>query len=221
MDYSPPSSAVRYNAEEEMARLLQHLQTTREIHLREQEAERKGKIQQLKQEVFLRKQREGKFSLDPHRRPPWRVGDRHVLANFDPAPPILPAGDISPTALLRTKHLLPRTYQSPEIPFISTAHKSLEFGRADPKKVFSKSAIEMLKVREEEFDREVDRRRRGELLRKRVVFEKKWGATDAGGKYFSVPHCDKYYLFEHPLKAHPSQSKPFLRTKRAGDLFSK
>jgi len=217
MDYTPPSTAG-FNADEELAKLVNHLQLSREAHAQEKQREALERAEARKKERFQKKQREGKFLLDVHQRQPWKLGDQHMEVNFDKDVKPLPAGDIHPVTLYRTKHFLPRTFEEPPQPFVSTTQTAQLFPSSS-NHFLSKPAQTAFAQRKAEFEAEVERRRKQEMKRKQVVFASRWEPTGVS-RNFSTPPSDQYYLFERGLKDRPLQEKPFLRTKRDGELFS-
>lgn len=220
MEYSPPSTAAGLNADEEMMRLIAHMQSARAAHQLEKQVEAKERAEARKKEAFQKKQREGKFLLDPRKREPWKLGDQHMAVNFETDAKPLPAGDIHPLTLYRTKHFIPRTFQEAPQPFVSTTQNGQFFHAGPPTKLLSKSAQAVVEKRKADFEAEVERRRKQEMKRKQVVFANRWEPSGAGSRNFSTPPSDQYYLFERQLKDRPLQDKPFLRAKRDGELFS-
>lgn len=218
MEYTPPSTAG-FNADEELARLISHMQSLREAHEQEKQREAQARAEARKKENFQKKQQEGKFLLDIHQRQPWRLGDQHLPVNFEKEVKPLPPGDIHPMTLYRTKNFIPRTYEVPPKPFISTTQTAQLFP-SSATHLLAKSAQATFAQRRGEFDAEVERRRKQEMKRKQVVFANRWEPPGAGSRNLSTPPSDQYYLFEKGLKDRPMQEKPFLRTKRDGELFS-
>lgn len=207
-------------AEERLKLYMQQMQESRDRHQQEKIQSKKEKKAKKKQEIFLKKQKERKFDIDPKSRPNWRLGERAKAKEFDEkSKKYLPISDIHATELHRACHLIPRSYKYPEEPFKLTRNKGLLFGEPGAD-TLTESGRRIIAENMKKFEGEVEKRRIEEMKLKNVQFGPKWEENTTHGGFFSVPPADEYYYFQRDMKPEYYQTKPILRTTRYGGLFS-
>lgn len=207
MDYSPPSSATHYNARLELAHMSVYLESLKRAKLAEREQERKAEEALRVKRAIVRRDLEARLEGE-WRRKPWRVGAHHIERNFEDHVRKLPVSDLSPTALYRAKHCLPRDFQSPDQPFVAASPSRFAFGTPEMAKFLSKSAQILYKQREKEHEAEVDRRIKLERGKQIVVFENRWEPAQKSGGLFGMPHSSRIHLKPH--LSHSTSHSPHL-----------
>mmetsp|Transcript_29351 Transcript_29351/g.52549 ORF Transcript_29351/g.52549 Transcript_29351/m.52549 type:complete len:219 (+) Transcript_29351:486-1142(+) len=207
-------------AKADLDQLLQSMQASRERFAQTQEEERKAKLLQQRNELFQKKQREGKFSLDPSKRPKWKTSDRHTPQELVFNKTFLPPGDLTATEIYRTAHLIPRTYAKSQTPFLLTRNTNDYFPRPD-ESLLSKHGRQTLSTRKLSHNEEVDRRMHEEMKLKVVHFGPRWEPNKSKGGFFSVEPSNPVNYYARDLPPKYMQEQPFLRTNRAGGYFGK
>lgn len=211
-------SAAKANAE--LDELLRSMHEARERHAHTQEEERKVKLAQQKVESFQKKQREGKFNLDPSKRPKWKTSERYTPQELAYNKTYLPAGDLTATEIFRTAHLVPRTYAKSQTPFLLTRNTADYFPKTT-ESLLSMHGRTTLSQRNFSHEKEVERRRKEDMKLKVVEFGPRWEPTRAKGGYLSVEPSDPINYYSRDLPQKYLQEQPFLRTTRYGGYFSK
>ena len=192
MEYNPPSAAAKYNAQRELQWLKSHLENCRERNEQEREKERL-KEQEIRAERAKRLKEKAALLDAEWRKQPWKVGAQHLARNFESSVRKLPVTDLSPTALYRAQHCLPRNFQSPEHPFVTASSQKFSFGTPASERFLSKSAQALYKRREIEYKAEIDRRIRLELKRKVVAYENRWEPAQTSTGLFGMPKARGKY----------------------------
>lgn len=206
--------------EERLKIYVEQLQESRKRHQVEKEEAKSQRIKKIKQEKFAKKQKENKFSLDTKLRQTFKLGERFTAEAFDSKTvTFLPPSDLTATEIHRTTHLIPRSYQYPEVPFKLTKNNCDEFGKTKSE-LLTNSGKRLIETNISKFDQEVKRRRQEEMKPKVVEFGPLWEPNKThGGEFVKCP-TDEYHLYEQKVKQKYLQTKPMLRTSRHGDVFS-
>lgn len=217
MHYSPPSSATRYDAKRELMHLGAYLESVKAAKFAEKEQERQAEKEQRTLKAARIRDLQARLN-EKWRRKPWKVGAQHIEQNFEAQVRKLPAADLSPTALYRAQHCLPRNFQSPEQPFVTASRPHFSFGSPEMAKFLSKSAQALYKRREMEHEAEVDKRIKLERARKVVVFESRWEPAQKEGGLFGMPQSSRIHLKPH--FSHSTTHSPHLPFPKTYTLLS-
>ena len=197
---------------------IEKMNRIREDHRNQKLLEKQQKKEQAKKEAFEKKQREGKFDINPKSRPAFKLGVRRNTEEFDNRV-FLKSQDIDGNQLFRSSHLLPRSYRFPSEPFKLTKNKGNEFGNP-PESLLSKHGKATLQTRRQTFETEVEKRRQNEMKPKVVEFGPKWEYPKTHAGFFSQPPVDEYNYYKYQVKPEFYQEAPLRRTSKYGNLFS-
>jgi hypothetical protein len=212
--------ATAAKAQADLDDLLNSMQAARDRFAHAQEQQRRTTTAQRKVEHFQRKQREGKFSLDPSKRAKWRASERYTPQELGSNKVYLPPSDITATELYRVTNLIPRSYAKPSTAFLLTRNTCDMFPRPS-EGLLSRNGLTTLNQRRKLHDKEVDRRRREEMKLKVVEFGPRWEPTSTKGDLLSGVPSDPVNYYSRDLPPKYLQQQPFLRTNRTGGFFSK
>jgi hypothetical protein len=207
-------------AQAELQEMIRSMHAARERFSQAQAEERRAKLTQRNEESFQRKQKEGKFSLDPSKRPKWRSSDRYLPQELVYNKTYLPAGDITATEQYRSSHLIPRTYAKSHTAFLMTKNVGDIFP-SPVDSLLSRQGRSTLAQRRLIHKDEVDRRHHEEMKPKVVEFGPRWEPTRGKGGLLSAVSMDAVNYYSRDLPQSYLQEKPFLRTNRSGGYFEK